>query len=128
MRRTKMLQRIYGTAFLNKADLEAHLEQLEEAKKRDHNKLGRELELFTTVDYIGQGLPIMLPKGARVIQLLQRWVEDEEQQTWLAAYKDTSNGKERLCIKFQVTGITIKKVCSYLAMKKRIRKYLHFVR
>ena len=75
-----MLQRIYGTAFLNKADLEAHLEQLEEAKKRDHNKLGRELELFTTVDYIGQGLPIMLPKGARVIQLLQRWVEDEEQK------------------------------------------------
>ena len=75
-----MLQRIYGTAFLNKADLEAHLEQLEEAKKRDHNKLGRELELFTTVYYIGQGLPIMLPKGARVIQLLQRWVEDEEQK------------------------------------------------
>lgn len=64
--KNKMLQRIYGTAFLNKADLEAHLEQLEEAKKRDHNKLGRELELFTTVDYIGQGLPIMLPKGARV--------------------------------------------------------------
>ena len=78
--KNKMLQRIYGTAFLNKADLEAHLEQLEEAKKRDHNKLGRELELFTTVDYIGQGLPIMLPKGARVIQLLQRWVEDEEQK------------------------------------------------
>ncbi len=125
--KNKMLQRIYGTAFLNKADLEAHLEQLEEAKKRDHNKLGRELELFTTVDYIGQGLPIMLPKGARVIQLLQRWVEDEEQKTWLAAYKDTSNGKTT-CIKFQVTGITIKKVCLYLAMKKRIRKYLHFVR
>ena len=78
--KNKMLQRIYGTAFLNKADLEAHLEQLEEAKKRDHNKLGRELELFTTVDYIGQGLPILLPKGARVIQLLQRWVEDVEQK------------------------------------------------
>ncbi len=76
----KMLQRIYGTAFTNKADLEAHLEQLEEAKKRDHNKLGRDLELFTTVDYIGQGLPIMLPKGARIIQTLQRWVEDEEQK------------------------------------------------
>lgn len=76
----KMLQRIYGTAFMNKADLEAHLEQLEEAKKRDHNKLGRDLELFTTVDYIGQGLPIMLPKGARIIQTLQRWVEDEEQK------------------------------------------------
>ncbi|MCI8405299.1 MAG: threonine--tRNA ligase [Clostridia bacterium] len=78
--KNKMLQRIYGTAFPNKTDLEEHLEQLEEAKKRDHNKLGRDLELFTTVDYIGQGLPIMLPKGARVIQLLQRWVEDEEQK------------------------------------------------
>ena len=78
--KNKMLQRIYGTAFENKADLEAHLEQLEEAKKRDHNKLGRELELFTTSDLIGQGLPIMLPKGARVIQLLQRFVEDEEQK------------------------------------------------
>ena len=61
-------------------ELEAHLEKLEEAKKRDHNKLGRELELFTTVDVIGQGLPVMLPKGARVIQLLQRFVEDEEQK------------------------------------------------
>ena len=78
--KNKMLQRIYGTAFTNKAELEAHLEQLEEAKKRDHNKLGRELELFTTVDIIGQGLPIMLPKGARIIQLLQRFVEDEEQK------------------------------------------------
>lgn len=78
--KNKMLQRIYGTAFMNKEDLEKHLEQLEEAKKRDHNKLGRELELFTTSDYIGQGLPILLPKGARVIQLLQRWVEDEEQK------------------------------------------------
>lgn len=76
----KMLQRIYGTAFPNKTELEAHLTQLEEARKRDHNKLGRELELFTTCDYIGQGLPIMLPKGARIIQLLQRWVEDEEQK------------------------------------------------
>jgi threonyl-tRNA synthetase len=75
-----MLTRIYGTAFTNKAELEAHLEQLEEAKKRDHNKLGRELELFTTSDVIGQGLPILLPKGARIIQLLQRWVEDEEQK------------------------------------------------
>ena len=76
----KMLQRIYGTAFMNKTELEEHLAALEEAKKRDHNKLGRELELFTTVDIIGQGLPIMLPKGARVIQLLQRFVEDEEQK------------------------------------------------
>ncbi|MGN0468372.1 MAG: threonine--tRNA ligase [Acutalibacteraceae bacterium] len=82
--KNKMLQRIYGTAFTKASDLEAHLAALEEAKKRDHNKLGRELELFTTVDYIGQGLPIMLPKGARVIQLLQRFVEDEEQKRgWL---------------------------------------------
>ncbi len=76
----KMLQRIYGTAFKTKDELNEYLEQREEAKKRDHNKLGRELELFTTVDIIGQGLPIMLPKGARVIQLLQRFVEDEEQK------------------------------------------------
>ncbi len=75
-----MLTRIYGTAFFNKEDLQKHLEQLEEAKKRDHNKLGRELELFTTSDLIGQGLPILLPKGARIIQLLQRWIEDEEQK------------------------------------------------
>ena len=78
--KNKMLQRIYGTAFANKDELAAHLEQLEEAKKRDHNKLGRELELFTTSDLIGQGLPILLPKGARIIQLLQRFVEDEEQK------------------------------------------------
>lgn len=76
----KMLTRIYGTAFQTKDELEAHLEQLEEAKKRDHNRLGRELELFTTSDLIGQGLPILLPKGARIIQLLQRFVEDEEQK------------------------------------------------
>ncbi|MDD6728081.1 MAG: threonine--tRNA ligase [Eubacteriales bacterium] len=74
----KMLCRVYGVAFPKASMLEEHLEKLEEAKKRDHNKLGRELELFTTVDYIGQGLPIMLPKGAKVIQLMQRWVEDEE--------------------------------------------------
>lgn len=80
----KMLQRIYGTAFPKQAELDAYLAQVEEAKKRDHNKLGRELELFTTSDVIGQGLPIMLPKGARIIQLLQRFVEDEEQSRgWL---------------------------------------------
>ena len=76
----KMLQRIYATAFTKQSDMEEHLAKLEEAKKRDHNKLGRELELFTTCDYIGQGLPILLPKGARIIQLLQRWVEDTEQK------------------------------------------------
>ena len=80
----KMLQRVYGTAFPKQSELDAYLAQLEEAKKRDHNKLGRELELFTTSDVIGQGLPILLPKGARIIQLLQRFVEDEEQRRgWL---------------------------------------------
>ena len=76
----KMLQRIYGVAFPKKDELDAYLEQQAEALKRDHNKLGRELEYFTTVDVIGQGLPILLPKGARVVQLLQRWIEDTEQQ------------------------------------------------
>ena len=80
----KMLQRIYGIAYPNKADMEEYIARVEDAKKRDHNKLGRELELFTTSDLIGQGLPIMLPKGARMIQTLQRFVEDEEQKRgWL---------------------------------------------
>ncbi len=74
------LQRIYGIAFPKKAELDEYLAQQEEARRRDHNKIGRELEYFTTVDVIGQGLPILLPKGARVIQLLQRWVEDVEQK------------------------------------------------
>ena len=82
--KNKMLQRIYGTAFTKAADLEEHLARIEEAKKRDHNKLGRELEIFTTVDYIGQGLPIMLPKGTHIVQTLQRFVEDEEKKRgWL---------------------------------------------
>jgi len=75
-----MLCRVYGTAFPKASELEAHLTAIEEAKKRDHNKIGRELEYFTTSDMIGQGLPIMLPKGARVIQQLQRFVEDEEER------------------------------------------------
>ena len=80
----KMLQRLYGIAFPKQSLLEEHLAMMEEAKKRDHNKLGRELELFTTSDVIGQGLPILLPKGARIVQLLQRFVEDEEQRRgWL---------------------------------------------
>ena len=78
--KNKMLSRIYGTAFPKKSMLEEHLAALEEARRRDHNKLGRDLEYFTTVDCIGQGLPILLPKGTRVIQLLQRWVEDTEQK------------------------------------------------
>ena len=76
--KNKMLQRVYCYAFADKKQLVDHINMLEEAKKRDHNKLGRELELFTTVDYIGQGLPILLPKGAKIIQLMQRFVEDEE--------------------------------------------------
>ncbi|MFI3251163.1 MAG: threonine--tRNA ligase [Eubacteriales bacterium] len=76
----KMLQRIYGVAFPKKDELDSYLAQVEEARKRDHNKVGRELEYFTTADVIGQGLPILLPKGARVIQLLQRFVEDVEER------------------------------------------------
>ncbi len=76
--KNKMLTRIYGTAYTKAADLEAHLAYLEDIKKRDHNKLGREMELFTTVDVIGQGLPLLMPKGVTMIQTLQRWIEDEE--------------------------------------------------
>ncbi|NLC84019.1 MAG: threonine--tRNA ligase [Ruminococcaceae bacterium] len=78
--KNRMLHRIYGTSFPDKEMLRDYLAMLEEARKRDHNKLGRELGYFTTVDYIGQGLPIMLPKGARVLQILSRFVEDEEQR------------------------------------------------
>ncbi len=78
--KNKMLSRVYAVAFPKASQLEEHLKKLEDAKMRDHNKLGRELEYFTTVDVVGQGLPIILPKGARVIQLLQRWVEDVEQK------------------------------------------------
>ncbi len=75
----KVLTRIYGTAFTKKEDLDAYLEHLEDIKKRDHNRLGREMELFTTVDVIGQGLPLIMPKGERIIRTLQRWIEDEEE-------------------------------------------------
>ncbi len=78
--KNKMLQRVYGVAFPKKDDLKAYLAMMEDAKKRDHNRIGRELDYFTTVNVIGQGLPILLPKGARVIQLLQRFVEDEEER------------------------------------------------
>lgn len=80
--KNKMLSRIYGTAFGKKEELNEYLEQLEEAKKRDHNKLGREMELFTTVDVIGQGLPLLMPKGVTVIKELQRWIEDLEDNEW----------------------------------------------
>ena len=78
--KNKMLQRVYGVAFPSKDELNAYLTMIEEARKRDHNKIGRELEYFTTIDSIGQGLPILLPKGSKVIQTLQRWIEDEEQR------------------------------------------------
>ena len=80
--KNKMLTRIYGTAYTKKADLEERLEYLENIKKRDHNRLGREMELFTTVDVIGQGLPLLLPKGAKIIQTMQRWIEDLEDNEW----------------------------------------------
>ena len=76
------LQRIYGTSYTKKEDLAAHLERLEEAKRRDHNRLGREMDLFTTVDVIGQGLPLFMPKGAKIIQKMQRWIEDLEDYEW----------------------------------------------
>ena len=78
----KMLTRIYGTAYTKKADLEERLKYLEEIKLRDHNRLGRDMELFTTVDVIGQGLPLLLPKGAKIVQTLQRWIEDLEDNEW----------------------------------------------
>ncbi len=80
--KNKMLTRIYGTAYTKNADLEAYLAHLEDIKKRDHNKLGREMELFTTVDVIGQGLPLLMPKGTKMIQTLQRWIEDLEDNEW----------------------------------------------
>ncbi len=76
------LQRIYGTAYAGKEELAAHLERMEDAKRRDHNKLGREMELFTTVDVIGQGLPLLMPRGAKIIQTMQRWIEDLEDNEW----------------------------------------------
>ena len=78
--KNKMLARIYGTAYTKKEELEEYLAYLEDIKKRDHNKLGREMELFTTVDVIGQGLPLLMPKGAKMIQTMQRWIEDEEEK------------------------------------------------
>ena len=97
----KMLQRVYGIAFPNKEGLNEHLTMLEEAKKRDHNKLGRDLEYFTTVDVIGQGLPILLPKGSRVIQTLQRWIEDEEQKRGYLLTKTPLMAKREL---YKISG------------------------
>ena len=99
--KNKMLTRIYGTAFPKAAQLEEHLAALEDAKRRDHNKLGRELEYFTTVDCIGQGLPILLPKGSRVIQTLQRWIEDEEQKRGYMLTKTPLMAKREL---YKISG------------------------
>ena len=97
----KMLQRIYAVAFPKKDELDEYLQKQAEALKRDHNKLGRELEYFTTVDVIGQGLPILLPKGARVIQLLQRWIEDEEQKRGYLLTKTPLMAKREL---YKISG------------------------
>ena len=97
----KMLTRVNGTAFATNEELEAYLKMVEEAEKRDHNKIGRELEFFTTVDSIGQGLPILLPKGSRVIQLLQRWVEDTEQKRGYLLTKTPLMAKREL---FKISG------------------------
>ena len=97
----KMLQRIYGIAFPKKEELDEYLRRQEEARKRDHNKLGRELEFFTTVDVIGQGLPILLPKGAKVIQTQQRWVEDEEEKRGYLLTKTPYMAKREL---YKISG------------------------
>ncbi len=97
----KMLQRVYGIAFPSKDEMKEYLEKLEEARKRDHNKIGRELEYFTTVDYVGQGLPIMLPKGARTIQVLQRFVEDEERRRGYILTKTPFMAKREL---YKISG------------------------
>lgn len=99
--KNKSLSRIYGTAFPKAAQLDEELERREEAKRRDHNKIGRELEYFTTVDYVGQGLPVLLPKGARVVQLLQRWVEDYEQSKGCLLTKTPLMAKREL---FKISG------------------------
>ena len=99
--KNKQLQRIYGLAFPSKDQLNTYVAALEEARKRDHNKVGRELEYFTTVDSIGQGLPILLPKGSRVIQTLQRWVEDEEQRRGYLLTKTPLMAKREL---YKISG------------------------
>lgn len=99
--KNKMLTRIYGTAFTKNAELEEYLVHLEDIKKRDHNKLGREMELFTTVDVIGQGLPLLMPKGAKMIQTLQRWIEDEEEKRGYVRTKTPFMAKSDL---YQISG------------------------
>lgn len=99
--KNKMLTRVYGTAYTKNAELDEFLVHLEDIKKRDHNKLGREMELFTTVDVIGQGLPLMMPKGAKMIQTLQRWIEDEEERRGYVRTKTPLMAKSDL---YKVSG------------------------
>lgn len=99
--KNKMLTRLYGTAFTKSSDLEEFLKMREEAKKRDHNKLGRELGLFTTSDIVGQGLPLLMPKGAKIVQLLQRWIEDEEESRGYVLTKTPFMAKSDL---FKISG------------------------
>ncbi len=96
--KNKMLTRVYGTAFTKNSDLDEFLAHLEDIKKRDHNKLGREMELFATVDVIGQGLPLLMPKGAKMIQTLQRWIEDEEERRGYMRTKTPLMAKKDLYI------------------------------
>lgn len=96
--KNKMLTRVYGTAYTKNADLEAYLAHLEDIKKRDHNKLGREMGIFTTVDVIGQGLPLLMPKGAKIVQTLQRWIEDEEERRGYMRTKTPLMAKKDLYI------------------------------
>lgn len=118
------LCRVYGTAFPKASQLEEYLKRVEEAKSRDHNKLGRELELFTTSDLIGQGLPILLPKGARIIQTLQRFVEDEEQKRgWLLTKRRI--WQKAICISFQAIGTITRTACLSWATKKATKRFLH---
>ncbi len=97
----KMLTRIYGTAFAKKEEVEAYLQQLEEAKKRDHNKLGRDLGIFMTSDVVGQGLPILMPKGAKILQILSRFVEDEEAKRGFMITKTPNMAKSDL---YKISG------------------------
>lgn len=122
----QQLCRVYGTAFPKASMLEEYLKQREEAIARDHNKLGRELELFTTSEVIGQGLPILLPKGARIIQLLQRFVEDEEQKRGWQLTKTPFMAKSDL---YKISGHWdhYQDGMFVLGDEERIKKFLHFV-
>ena len=119
--KNKMLQRIYGVSFPTRSMLDEHLRQMEEAKKRDHNKVGRELELFMTSEPVGQGLPLLMPKGAKVFQILQRFVEDEEERRGYVITK-TRIWPKAIYIKYRDTGSITRMVCLYLGMRKRMTR------